>query len=45
MSRNEGKMHKLAGVRHDGTTAFGKRVLKNRKKAKASKKARKRNRK
>ena len=42
---NDGAIHQLAGVRHDGTTAFGKRVLKNRKKAKAAKKSRKRNRK
>jgi len=45
MSRQqEGDLRCLPGIRHCGTEAFGKRVLKRRNKKKAASKARKRNR-
>jgi hypothetical protein len=44
MSRNEGEIGRLKGVKHDGTKAFGKRVLKNRSRNKAARKARRKQR-
>jgi len=44
MSRNEGEVRTLKGVKHDGTTAFGNRVLRNRRREKAARKARRKNR-
>ena len=44
MSKNEGKVMSLPGVKHQGTKAFGNRVLRNRKRNKLAKKSRRKNR-
>ena len=45
MSKTEGRFVDIPGLKHQGTVAFGNRVTKRRKNAKASKQARRRNRK
>lgn len=45
MSKHEGLVRTLPGVAHQGTEAFGKRVARKRKQAKAARKARRKGRK
>ena len=41
---NDGNIRSLQGIGHNGTTAFGKRALRSKKKEKSARKARRKNR-